>query len=67
MRPEQIEGDMWLLCKRRWVKAERRRIRVRPSVGRRYLKKWARRLMRRLARTQMDDAPRRVPYEGYEW
>ena len=36
-----------------------------PPGGRRLLKKIARRLMRRLGKRLLDDAPKKVPWQGY--
>jgi hypothetical protein len=67
-RPEQIEGDMWLLCEHPWRREERQAVRRRkPSAYRRHLKRLGRRVMRREGRELLDEAPRRPSYCGYEY
>jgi hypothetical protein len=68
MRPEQIEGDVWLRCERPWVRAERAAIRRKHrSRHRRLLKTATARLMRRLGKRFLDEAPRKVAYLGWEY
>ena len=67
-RPEQVEGYHWLCCDRPWDKSERRALRRRRRNGyRKQLKKEAKRLMRALGKLLGDDAPRRVPFRGWEY
>jgi hypothetical protein len=66
--PEKVEGDIWLLCKRPWVRSERESVRRRrKSLYRTHLKRAGRRVMRRLGRLLLDDAPRKLPTRGWEW
>lgn len=72
MKLEQVEGEVWLLCDRPWIKQERlaarrKRIRIRKTSYRRHLKVAGRKLMRRLGKQLLDDAPHKLPLRGYEY
>lgn len=69
MHIEQVGGAISWLCERPWVRKERRiaKRKMRPNAYRRHLKRYAKRYMRRAAKAQLDDAPTKMAFRGWEY